>query len=109
MKAFQDRKKKFEEKFARDMDLQFKVECRACKKFGLWIAEMIGLSGDDAASYAIEIVTANLEKPGIDDVIERVRKDLDQKKVEISDHKLHFKLETLMEECKEALIEETSL
>jgi hypothetical protein len=109
MKAFKDRKKKFEEKFAKDMDLQFKVECRACKQFGLWIAEMTGLSGDEANVYAMEIVTANLEKPGFDDVLERVRRDIDEKKVEISDHKLRFKLETLMEECKEALMEDTSL
>ena len=106
MKSFKDRKKKFEEKFAHDMELQFKVESRASKLFGLWVAGQIGIDGDEAAAYAREVVTANLEEPGMDDVIRKVKADLNEKGVDISDHILTRKLDEYMETAKEQICEE---
>ena len=54
------RKNVFEKKFAHDQELEFKVEARCCKLFGLWMAEQLGLSGDDAKTYANGVIGANL-------------------------------------------------
>ncbi len=68
MSSFDDRKDAFEKKFAHDEELAFKVEARTCKLFGLWAAEQLGLEGADADAYAREVIGANLEEPGFDDV-----------------------------------------
>lgn len=65
-----DREKAFEELFAHDQQLQFRVEARACKMFGLWVAEQKGLTGTDAATFASKMVEDNLNAPGLDDVID---------------------------------------
>ncbi len=106
MDSFKDRKKKFEEKFAHDQDLQFKVESRASKMFGLWIAEKMGFSEDDATTYAKEVVIANLEEAGTDDVIRKVKADIAGKGIEISDHVLRSELDDFMEKAKQQFMEE---
>ena len=90
-----DRKDAMEKKFALDGELDFQTEARCCKLFGLQIAEKLGLEGDEAQSYAMTVVSANLEEPGFDDVFRKVRPDLAEKGVEISDHAL----ESLIGEC----------
>lgn len=106
MKSFDDRKKAFEKQFVRDADLEFKVECKACKKLGLYIAGLIGLEGDQAAAYAAEVVAANLELPAPQDILGKVRVDLDRHGVHISDRILSLQLEKFIEETRELLIEE---
>lgn len=108
MTTFDDRKKAFEKKFEKDLDLQFKVECRACKNFGMYIAGEIGLECEDACTYALEVVTVNLDEPGLDDVLRKVRADLDAKNVDIPDHKLKIMLEHMVEEAKHSIMEESS-
>jgi len=74
MTSFDDRQKSFEMKFERDQDLQFKVNARRNKLLGLWAAGVMGKS--DAEGYAKEVVVADFEKPGHDDVIQKLVKDL---------------------------------
>ena len=69
MTTFDDREKAFEDKYKHDADLQFRVEVRRNKLLGLWIAEMLGKAGDDAESYAKEVVSSDFEEPGDDDVV----------------------------------------
>lgn len=71
-----DRKHAFEAKFANDQQLQFRAEARACKLFGAWIADELGLAGAAATDYASALVIANLDEPGLDDVIDRAYADL---------------------------------
>jgi hypothetical protein len=77
MTTFDDREKAFEAKFKLDQDTQFKVTNRTNRLLGLWVASEIGKSGADADAYAKEIVLADFDKPGDDDVVQRVLKDLE--------------------------------
>ena len=95
MTGFDDRKDAMEKKYAHDEQLDFQTEARCCKLFGLQIAEKLGLEGEEAQSYAMTVVSANLEEPGFEDVFRKVRPDLAEKGVELSDHVLN----TLIEEC----------
>ncbi len=103
--SLDDRKDAFEKKYAHDQELMFKVEARTCKLFGLWVAEQIGLSGADAETYAKEVVSANLEEAGFDDVKRKVTPDLQAKGLEISSHVLDRQLEIALEEAQKQLIQ----
>lgn len=105
MSSFDDRKDAFENKFAHDAELQFKVEARTCKLFGLWVAEQLGLNGDEADVYAKEVVSANLSEAGFGDVKRKVHADLQAKEVEISDHLIDRQLEKYTEEAKKQVME----
>lgn len=100
MSSFDDRKSALENKYAHDQEFLFKLEARTCKLFGLWAAEKLGLSGDDASAYAGDVIGANLEEVGYDDVKRKVRADFDAKGVEVSDHIIDSMLEQYSEEAR---------
>ncbi|MBV9045572.1 MAG: DUF1476 domain-containing protein [Alphaproteobacteria bacterium] len=92
--GFKDREKGFESKFAHDQEMQFKIMNRRNKLLGLWAAEQMGKSGDAAATYAKEVVAADFEEPGDEDVFRKVRKDLDAK---ISDATIRAQMAVLLD------------
>ena len=107
MTDMDDRKKAFENKYALDQELMFRVEARAVKLFGLWIAEKLGLGADEAKVFAGSVVSANLDEPGFDDVKRAVRPALAEKGIEISDHVIDTQLAHFMEEARTQIMNET--
>lgn len=99
MTSFKDREKSFERKFALDEELRFKSTARRNKLLGLWAAEKMGLSGDEAQAYAREVVKADLEEPGEEDVFRKIRADFDAKSVEQSDHQIRRAMADLLVEA----------
>ena len=96
MSTFDKRQDGFEKKFAHDEELQFKAGARRNKLLGLWAAEKMGLSGDDAAAYAKSVVVADFEEAGDEDVFRKIRGDFDAKKIEQSDHQIRRTMAELM-------------
>ncbi|HMB47149.1 MAG TPA: DUF1476 domain-containing protein [Afifellaceae bacterium] len=88
MTTFNNREKAFEGKFAHDEALKFKAEARRNKLLGLWAAELLGKSGEAADEYAREVVRADFEEAGDEDVFRKVRGDLDAAGVTLSDEDL---------------------
>ena len=86
MTTFDKREEGFEKQFVRDEELRFKATARRNKVLGLWAAEKLGLSGAQAEDYAKEVVLADFEEPGDQDVFRKIRKDFDAKGVNQSDH-----------------------
>lgn len=99
MASFEDREKAFERKFAHDEELRFRSMARRNKLLGLWAAEKMGLSGDDAEVYAKEVVKADFEEKGDEDVFRKVRRDFDDKDVDQSDHQIRRTMVELLEEA----------
>jgi hypothetical protein len=99
MTTFDKREEGFEKKFAHDEELRFKANARRNKMLGLWAAEKLGLSGDAANSYAKDVVMADFEESGDDDVFKKVRKDLDAKGVTLPDQDLRRAMVDLMEKA----------
>ena len=95
--SFEKREKGFESKWAHDEELRFKVMARRNRLLGLWAAGEMGLSGDAAAAYAREVVQADYEEAGDEDVFRKIRKDFDAKGVKHSDHMIRRKMEELLE------------
>ena len=77
MTSFDDRRDAFERQFAHDEELRFKATARRNKLFGLWVAERLGKTGADAEAYAKSVVLADFEEAGDEDVLRKVRKDLE--------------------------------
>ncbi|MEP2782747.1 MAG: DUF1476 domain-containing protein [Pseudoruegeria sp.] len=103
MSTFDERESAFENKFAHDEEMLFKANVRASKLLGLWAAELLEKSGDDAAAYAIEVVKSDLEEPGHEDVIGKVAGDLDGK---ASIDEIRVKLAELLPHAKEQVANE---
>ena len=82
MTTFDKREEGFEKKFAHDEELKFKATARRNKLLGLWAAGQIGKTGADADAYAKEVVVADFEEAGDDDVVRKVVKDLAGKATE---------------------------
>lgn len=96
MTTFEDREKGYERKFAHDQELKFRATARRNKMLGLWAAEQLGLSGEEAQAYAKEVIKADLEIPGDDDVFRKIKRDFDAKGVQKSDHQIRSKIVDLM-------------
>lgn len=105
MSSFDDRENAFENKFARDAEMQFKADARRNKLLGLWAAELLGKSGDAAADYAREVVKSDFEEAGDEDVYRKVSGDLGTKADEAT---IRAKMVELMAEAKAQLMSETS-
>ncbi|RWI23886.1 DUF1476 domain-containing protein [Mesorhizobium sp.] len=85
MSSMRDRQEGFEKKFAMDEDMKFRAMARRNKLLGLWAAEKLGKSGEDADAYAKEVVRADFEEAGDDDVLRKIRADFDAAGVAQSD------------------------
>ena len=94
--TFDKREDGFEKKFAHDEELKFKASARRNKLLGMWAAEKMGLTGAQAEAYAKEVVMADFEEAGDHDVFRKIRKDLDGKKVAVSDQDIRRTMDELM-------------
>ena len=97
MTTFDKREEGFEKKFAHDEETRFKAMARRNKLLGLWAAEKMGFSGADADAYAKDVVRADFEEAGDEDVFRKIRADLDARKVAQSDHQIRRTMDELMQ------------
>jgi hypothetical protein len=106
MSAFDDRQKGQEAKFAFDAEKKFKAEARRNKLLGIWAAELMSLTGDDAKAYAAEVVAADFEEAGDEDVFRKVSADLKAKNISIGDDVIRQKMATLVAVANEQIAAE---
>ena len=99
MNTMKDRENAFENKFAHDAELKFKAEARRNKLLGLWAAELLGKSGEDAEAYAKEVIASDFEEAGDEDVFRKVRGDFDAAGVDQSDHQLRRTMDEFLEQA----------
>jgi hypothetical protein len=103
MSQFDDRKRAQETKFQLDQELEFKAQARRAKLVGLWAAGLMGLSSDAAEDYAKSVVVADLEEAGTEDLFRKIRADLDQHAVQLSDHQIRAKMDEALEEARKSV------
>lgn len=104
MSSFDNREKGFEAKYKVDQETQFKINVRRNKLLGEWAAGQMGLSGDAVAAYAKDVVTADFDRPGDDDVIEKVLADLSEKGVKLSETDIKRKIEELQSVARTEIV-----
>jgi len=107
MSGIDDRGDAYENKFAHDAELKFKAEARRNKLLGEWAADKLGKSGDAVGEYAMEVIRADFEEPGDEDVFRKVRKDFDDAGVDQSDHQLRRTMDEFMAVAMEQIQKDT--
>ena len=106
MSGLDDRENAFENKFAHDEELEFKAVARRNKLLGLWAAGEMGMEGEDAEAYAKEVVIADFEEAGDEDVFRKIRGDFDAKGVTVSDHVIRKQMDDLLVEARRQVSQE---
>lgn len=96
MSSMNDREKAFENRFVHDEQLKFRAISRRNKLLGLWAAEKMGKTGDEASRYAMEVVKADMEEAGEEDVFRKIRRDFDAAGVDQSDHQIRREMADLL-------------
>lgn len=104
MSNMNEREAALENKYALDQEVTFKIEARAAKLFGLWLAEQMGISGDEAKVFAGGVVSANLDEAGFEDVKRAVMPQIAAKGLDITEHMVDAKLEQCMAEAKTQIL-----
>ncbi len=100
MSQFNKREKGYEEKHRLDQETAFKVQARRNKLLGLWAAEHIGLEGVEADAYAKDVVVSDFDRPGDEDVLEKVAADFESQGVSVSSEQIRDKMESLIPEAR---------
>jgi hypothetical protein len=100
MNTFKDREKTYEAKYVHDQETNFKINARRNKLLGQWAAGLLGLSGPAAEDYAREVVKADFQKAGDDDVVEKVMADFKAKGVNMTESRLRIEMRNLLEEAR---------
>jgi hypothetical protein len=96
MTTFDKREEGFEKKFSLDEEQKFKAAARRNRMLGQWAAEKLGLSGDAAAAYVKDVVAADFEKAGDDDVLAKVAKDFTGKGVAVDAAAIRAKMDEFL-------------
>ena len=104
MTTFDDRENAFEAKFAHDEEMQFKAVARRNKLLGLWAADLMGKSAEEADAYAKAVVIADFEEAGHEDVVRKVAADVGD--LATADQ-IRAKMEELLIEAKAQVMSET--
>ena len=106
MTTFDDRQKAFETKYARDQEMQFKIVARRNRLLGQWAARLMGLTEAEADAYAKDVVRADFEEAGDEDVIRKLLGDLTSAGVETDEGRIREALEHKSVEARRQFIEE---
>lgn|ERR1700694_1757506 len=97
MTTFDKREEAFERKFAHDEELKFRAAARRNRLLGQWAAGLLGKSGADVDAYVKEVIAADMEQAGEEDVFRKIRKDFDAAGVNQSDHQIRRNMAEMMQ------------
>jgi hypothetical protein len=106
MPTFEDREKGFEHKYKHDKELEFKVNARRNRLLGLWAAKELGIPDAEAEAYAKTVVMADFQRPGDDDVLEKVVADFKKKGIAMTEHRVRKHMTELLEAARQQVMTE---
>jgi len=101
MNKFNEREKSFETKFVKDEELQFKIAARSNKYIGQWVGIKLGKNEEEQKKYIQEIISADMEEAGSDDVFRKVKKDFQVSSISIEDSEIKDQMEKALSRAKE--------
>lgn len=108
MTQFDDRERAYEAKFAHDEEMQFRIVARRNRLVGEWAARKMGLSEEEMAGYAKDVVRADFESAGDDDVIRKILGDLTSAGVDVDEAQIREALGHKLVEARRQIIQEQS-
>ena len=101
MNKFDDREKSFEKKFAKDEELQFKIAARSNKYLGEWASIELGKNVEEKKNYIQEIIKADMEEAGSEDVYRKIMKDFKAASISIEEPEIRNQMEKALLRAQE--------
>ena len=102
MSKFDDREKSFEKKFARDEELQFKVQAKSNKYLTEWASIQLKKNEEEKKIYIQEVIKSDLEESGKEDVFRKIKKDFNESSsISISDQEIRDQMKKAMTRAEE--------
>ena len=103
MSKFDEREKTFEKKFQIDQELKFKVEARSNKYLGEWASSQLGKTEEENQKYIQEIIKADMEEAGSEDVFRKVKMDFQKASITMNDSEIRDQMAKALLRAKEDL------
>ena len=100
MSKLDEREKSFEKKFAKDQELQFKVAARSNKYLGEWVSSKLKKNEEDKKNYIQEIIKADMEEAGNEDVFRKIKKDFQLASISIDESEIRNQMEIALSRAK---------
>ena len=100
MKKLDEREKSFEKKFAKDQELQFKVMARSNKYLGEWASSKLQKQDEEQKNYIQEIIKADMEEAGNEDVFRKIKKDFQSASISIEESEIRNQMEIALSRAK---------
>ena len=97
---FTEREKGFEKKFARDEELQFKIQARTNKYLAEYVSSKLGKTDEERKNYLQEIIKADMEEAGSEDVFRKIKKDFSSASINIEDSEIREEIERALSRAK---------
>ena len=101
MNKFDEREKSFEKKFQMDQELQFKVQARSSKYLAEFVATKLGKNEEEKKKYIQELIKADMEEAGQEDVFRKIKKDFEKASISVEDSEIRNQLEKALLRAKE--------
>jgi len=101
MNKFDERKNSFEKKFQMDQELQFKVQARSIKYLAEFVSSKLGKTDEVKQEYIREIIKADMEEPGQEDVFRKIKKDFQIASFSIEDSEIRDQMQKALLRAKE--------
>ncbi|MDP9414695.1 MAG: DUF1476 domain-containing protein [Pseudomonadota bacterium] len=105
MTTFDDRERAFENMYARDQEMQFRIIARRNRLLGQWAAQLMGLTEVEAEAYSKDVVRADFEEAGDGDVIRKILGDVTSAGVDCDEARIRQALEHKTVEARRQIIE----
>ena len=100
MNKFDEREKSFEKKFAKDEELKFKVGARSHKYLAAWVSSKLGKNDNEKQNYIQELIKADMEETGNEDVFRKVKKDFQNSAISVDDSEIRNQMLYALERAK---------
>jgi len=101
MSKFDEREKSFEKKYASDEELKFKIAARSNKYLGEWAGSKLEKNEVETRNYIQEIIKADMEEAGQEDVFRKIKKDFQTASISIEDAEIRDQMKRALLRAKE--------
>jgi len=101
MNKFDEKEKSFEKKFAMDEELQFKLAARSNKYLGEWVSSELGKNEEEKKNYIQDIIRADMEEAGSEDVFRKIKKDFQAASISMEDSEIRDQMAKALLRAKE--------
>ena len=101
MNKFNEREQSFEKKFQMDQELQFKVQARSIKYLAEFVNSKLGKTGQEKQNYILEIIKADMEEAGQEDVFRKIKKDFQAASISVEETEIRNQMKKALSRATE--------